>query len=981
MHHKLSLKRINRRLLPGLVALCGLFYSQVSSAQNDGSPEAATNLAVSLMKRGKWLEAQVALQKIIAEWSNDSFYKDFPPFGTIYYNRGFCEMQLKQFQDATKSFEICYRDFPDKPAKDGEAGGFNIYRKTAVFQWAAAQQYQENYEEAIKLYKKFMMLEPQADRDHFSPGAYHLNLGICYAKTDDRANAEKEVGMAIARATRYRIKSESLWSGFLNVVESYTRSDNKSDGRKAVSFVDRHAPNLLGDAIAHGNFAGRILTLGKASMDNDQVGLAWRLFGLMPTTDQVLLAGKIADPAKLSKTKKKIVQNWQLKLDTGEPMEISTYFRLAELYQKEGLPRAQFAIYDHMGSHYKKTKFRPQILYSATRTASQIGEMIVAQEHGLAFLKEFPTHELRPEVAKLLLSSMFFNGEYERCIEIAGDLRKEMALGSAGRDLPDFVYSGSLYYLGRYKEAQPELDKHVGNYPDSGYIENSSYYQASNLLKLFEWQRAASLLDAWLKKYEPTDSPLLDVAYLDRATCYFALSNPDNGGNSKALELAGKVISDFPQSGVLDRVHSLKGDVQQNDGRFADAEASYKTALSIAEPEDHMVTAASAQMQLVAVTGAQEKYKEAVGHYDQFFAKYFDSFYAPNAAVAALPAFVEAAPGRVDEVLERIEGIIVKLGQNRDSDGVERSLNAYTTFLLKKQKKMGEEVIARLDAFPNEFGDRTLQAWLLITKIGIIEERLSKDPQMKIKSKVYYESLENDFKKEELGDFILYRLGAKIAESNPFKAAPWFEKVLESEDPEMAQRAQLQLATIKAGSQDAKQQDEAIADLLRIRSNMQDKPEIVGPATLNLARLYHIKSKWAEANTEWKAYMTNKGFRDDRANALFNLAESYEKLGKNDEALAAYSQVTALYSGLLDISAPSVIRIAKIVWARGDREKAFKFVNTFHFRMKANQHPKVREMEDLRGDYLQQLKAKGEWQEEFLQVRDGFGQIKPAAKK
>ena len=43
--------------------------------------------------------------------------------------------------------------------------------------------------------------------------------------------------------------------------------------------------------------------------------------------------------------------------------------------------------------------------------------------------------------------------------------------------------------------------------------------------------------------------------------------------------------------------------------------------------------------------------------------------------------------------------------------------------------------------------------------------------------------------------------------------------------------------------------------------------------------------------------------------------------------------------------------------------------------------PGIREMEDLRGDYLQQLKAKGEWQEEFLQVRDGFGQIKPAAKK
>ena len=345
--------------------------------------------------------------------------------------------------------------------------------------------------------------------------------------------------------------------------------------------------------------------------------------------------------------------------------------------------------------------------------------------------------------------------------------------------------------------------------------------------------------------------------------------------------------------------------------------------------------------------------------------------------MSVLASVKEVAPARLDEVLTRIKAIIVRLGQTNDSDGIERTLNAYSTFLLKE--KDPEEVINILDRFPNELGLKTLQAWLLITKIGIIEERLAKNSKMAARAKVYYESLEKDFEKEDLGDFILYQLGVKIAETNPFKAQPWFEQVTRSADPEMAMRAQLQLAKIQATSEDKSVQDKAIADLLRIRTNMNDNPDVIGPATLTLARLYHDRGKWDDANKEWRAYMENKSFREARPEALFKLGESYEKINKLDEALVSYSQITVLYAGFLDLSAESVIRIAKIVWNRGDEVKAFKFLNTFHYRMKANDHPKVKEMESLRQDYLDQLKAKGVFEEEMLQVNDSFGQIKPAS--
>lgn len=959
-----------------MISLPMASHAQQAKATDAGA-ERATLTAVGLMKRGQWNEALSIFNQIIGEWGNDAFYQKLPAFGTVYYNRGFCEMKLRQYPEAVESFKKCHEDFSDDIA-EGEANSTsNVYWKTAVFQWAAAEQYQENYEEAIKRYLQFMNLQPTAAKDQFNPAVYHINLGICYAKIDDRTNAESNVAKAFGLARRYRLPISSLWPGFLAVLESYVRAEGDEEAAGASAFVDKFSPVLLTEPLPHGYYSSRILKLAQDAVATDLVGLGWRLYGLVPKTDAVLLAGRLADPSQISAAEKRAIETFQQKKDSGEPLEIATYFGLSKLYESVGDTRAQFAIYDYMGTHFLKTQYRPSILYLATKTASEIGEMADAQRHGLNFLDEFPDHELAPDVSALLLSSMFFNGEYERCIEIAGDLRPNFSVGSAQRDLPDFVYSGSLYYLGRYVEAQPELDSHVENYPESPYKENSTYYQASNLIKLYEWQRAATLLDAWLAIYEPEESALLDVAYLDRGTCHFALSTPQNNGNAKALEFADKIIENFPQSAVLDRAHRLRGDVQQNDGNFPGAEKSYLTSKEIAEEEDHFSTAASALMQLVAVAAAQEEHGKAIKYYDEFFDKYPDTFYAPNAAVAVLNSIKEAEPVRLDDTLKRIQDIIFRLGQSDDSDGVEATLNAYTNFLLRE--KPAEEVIDILDNFPKELGLKTMQAWLLITKIGIIEERLAEEGKMIARAKVYYESLENDFDKEDLGDFILYQLGVKIAEANPFKAQPWFEQVAQSQDPEMAMRAQLRLAMIRANSESKADQDTAIADLKRIRTNLHENPEIVGSATLALARLFHERQNWKEANDEWQAYMENKSYREARPEALFKLGESYERLGKLDEALVSYSQLTVLYSGYLELSAEAVNRIAKIVWDRGDREKAFKFINTFHFRMKANDHPKVRAMGQLRENYLNDLKAKGEWKEEFLQVRDTFGQIKPAS--
>ena len=83
-----------------------------------------------------------------------------PQFGMIHYRKGICELQLKKFEDAMKSFEICYRDFPNDAEKDG-----NNFNKMALLKWGEAAMGAEKYDVAIEQWLKFIdQRDPKKDK-------------------------------------------------------------------------------------------------------------------------------------------------------------------------------------------------------------------------------------------------------------------------------------------------------------------------------------------------------------------------------------------------------------------------------------------------------------------------------------------------------------------------------------------------------------------------------------------------------------------------------------------------------------------------------------------------------------------------------------------------------------------------------------------------------------------------------------------------
>ena len=948
----------------GVTALC---LASQGWAQEENL-ESVFNKGVAHMKRQEWAQGNDVFDRIIVDFGGadvKSFYG--PRFGVVYYNKGQCLVKLRKFDEAADAFKTCYERFNNKIEDAADVVNINPFWKQSLFQWAAALQYGEKYEEAIKKLIEFKSLKP--DKATYSEAAYQVNLGICHAELSKFEEAERILTNVFVNADALKAKSGQLWQGFFSLVKSWVNSETserKIALDRGIKFIDKYRHLLGGSGYDLARFTPKLVNMGQEANKVDMPELAIKLFSLVPETEEVLESIRLRYGSKgtLPPLVKNVVDTLELRLSKDEPPEVAAYYGVANAYRMRDNRRAGMVIYELLARHYTKNVKRPEILHATTSLAASVGEMLKAQEFGLLFLKEFPDHKLRPEVESMLLSSMFYAGEYEKCLEIGGEVRKKWKLGAPERDLADFVYGGSLYYLGEYEDAQPELDQHVENYPKSPWMENSLYYQGSNLTKIFRWQEASEKLDAWLKTYEPEESPLLDVAYYDRAQCYFALSTADNGGNKKALALIDKILTLFPETRIKDRAYNLKGDIAQNESRFADSQESYARALELAEEMEHFSTAAVSLNQLVPIAYRQKRYEDAIKYYDHFFKGYGDTMFAPQVAVAGLRPLRDSKPARLPEALDLAKRYIRELGEEEDAVGIEKAINSYVQFLLEDKKGGPQQALAQLDSLDSDRGNRTFYAWLLIARIGIIEKHLVNNGRMKAKLRAYYNELEKRFNKKDLSNFILMRVGLRMAEANPFKARAWFEEIISRDNPEFKDRAMLEVARADAASKNPTKQKQAVETLVRVRRDFQSA-ENEQEATLALARIHHELGDWKNANAEWTRYMKNQTFTKSRAEAAFKMAESYEKLGNTKGALVAYTAVYFHYASYLDYSAEAVLRVAGIRWNEGKRTEAYRILRSNFMEMKNNKHPKIQEMQVKLRDWKAQLQKLGKWDDEL----------------
>ena len=942
------------RILCGLLALVAL-TSVPQEAAAQGGVDTAWSNSLTAMRAKKWAEAHAILAKAVATYDARAKTLFGPKFGWFWYHKGYCELKLKQWEAAMESFKMCYTKYPNKNAGGAgldaaNQGSFNHYHKKSLLKWGDAAIGAQEWEVAIKMYKKFLQ-ERDPKRDTYQRGAFYVNLSMAHFKLFQIPPGIENLEIAIDNKEAFPTPDEGIMVGFQAMVEAVIEKQNE---QALVDFLGKNRADIKLEPFKMHKFAPVFMKLAADALAAEMERSAFELYALVPSTkssiDDIkarlaqigIIDRQFQDPPQSNRQIHKEVLEADLEeLNTqwssGDPYEVIATAATAYIHEQHKNVRGAFAAYEQLELYYNKSKKREEYLYNLVRTSAIIGEVLVTEKYGSLFLKTYPDSKHVESVRSMMLTSLFMEGEYEKCIEVATIMLPKLASPSKQHDICLHVLGGSYYYTGQYDQARKFLDDHVDMYDKSQFRMASLYFQASNLSRLQYWGKAAELLDDFLSKYpDPGKNIYLPFALYDRANCHFAEDELD-----PSLVKLNRLESEFPNSDIMDMAFNLKGNVLQTQEEWDPAEGYYKKAMELAKRRENTIVVGESLFYLVGLLGQEKRGKEenprvkdAVPYYDEFWKDHGSaSPYKAQTAVAGVHPLTEV--GREAEALENLQTVIAELASVPGAFGLEEAINSYTRAYLKNHSE--KELKEHYYTFPGiDAGNREAQALLRIALITVFEEKSKKaDKEENPDDKrladamvgVLFRDLKSEFQPTQLTNYVLVRVGDYLREKTgtPRAALPYYNEVVGREDQSYRFNANFGLADILGGSASPAEKLKAVQSLEHVFKNAPQKKQ-QERALFRIVEILAEKGDWGDVTTRAKEYLTTEGYRRYSGKVSFMLSQSYDKRGMKEDAIVAYNNTWAGYTGLLEVSAPAMKRVMELVWTRNtgdDHQQAY----------------------------------------------------------
>jgi len=929
------------------------------------------NKGVSLMQEKKWAEALTVLNQLVKDWGDGAPETIGPAFGLIYYHVAFCELMLKNYKSAATNFQTTYEKFPNSILKP-EQSGSNIYHLKSLYMWGLSLQRDKDYAGALKRYERFLQKDPEVGED-YKPYELAIDMAYCHIEiaggTEDAAKKRRSLkeGSELLQKVydkfeRLRLKEKhQLYITFLALAEKWVAGSMVSEG---MAFMDKNDGPLRWSPYEMDKykFNQRLLKLGQEASgggegegkNKDLESLALRFFSFIPRLEAAVadleerLRGGFRTEAQAKEYTDEIAR---IKGDiaNGKNPDVTALLLTANIHEGKGNMRAAYAVYDYIVHQYDQAKIQidkkvisylPDALFHATRTSFGTGDLMTAQYHGLDFLKRFPGHKHEPAVQSMLLEYLFRAGEFVRCIEIATPMKDKLAKGSKQHDLCIFVLGGSYYFEGQYKEAEPELDAHVTAYPTSDYIAESSYYQASNQVKLLAWGKASGLLDEWLKKYK--ENPLRPLALLDRAICHYAIDELD-----ETIVMVTEIETKYPNHDILDRGLNLRGDVYVAKNMHKEAYDSYIAAKKLATSQGDSATVAESLTQLIATCAtladaiddddkAKVVYTEATGYYDDFIQGHGGHYLEPQAVANALPPLIKV--GRGQDGLTKMEQMIVRLSDEKSLD-LEKAVTTYAANYIvnyEKSPKGGPEtLLARLKEWPKEAGnlDLAVRAWLMITGIDVMEEKkYFKEPPARVEV-LFNELMGMDL--TELAPYVLARIITNLqAKGQAGRALKFADEIISRDGTDQKDIAYFVKAEHLRNSANKSDRDEAITYYTKIVKELESDP-FKDDSVHALGMLYMANGEWKNAEEWFNIYVADKRINSHNPEVWYELGKAREKqnniIGGSSKKTAAiaYERCWGQYAGHFKYSCPAFNKSLEIEEKHGSKQKAYNLASSW----------------------------------------------------
>ncbi len=887
--------------------------------------------ASQLSQSGKFTEALVVYTQMVEEFSEFAWDDYGPMFGGVYYEKGLCHLQLKQFPEAEEAFRISNEDYPNankipygSRKEAPKVPNPNRVWELAVFQWGYAKQMQGQFQEALDLYKKFVDLRPDPSILKSIHAAYVLRTGVSLIGAGKLDEGSAEIQRLFAEREKLGASGRLLFQAMLDQALGWVGAAEKGGDKQELTKAANEFLDTYGGLFSLSpydkqqlGFVDRLRLIGFRAQQAGLNVIALRFFSMVPTTQDILddLKTRAAQTGGTARARyDEMIAKFDETLQSTDPPELETLRLVAAAWEGLGNRRAGLVVNQHLIDKYPNSKNMPQILHEAARYAFALGDANSAQYYGDVFMKKFPTHELRDNVATFMLQSLFRNRKYEVCLQISEDVRKGFSLGDSKRELADFIYGASLYYLNRQEDAENALAEHVDSYPDSGNRESSRFFQASNKIILQKYKEAAPLIDAYLKDYPA--SPFKDQMLYDRATCYYI----QESDYVSTLQRLDQIKQEHPTSSILDRAYILTGDTHRamtanlEEGKeeadyLKQAVEAYLQAKDVSERLEHANVRAESLFKLVDVETQLEMWDEAVAHYDAFFPNHVGNYWEPQISVFGMDALGQK--DRADDGLTQLEKMILQLSE--DDSRVEllaQSIGSYQTASI--EHRGFPPTIAKYDEMIGK-GNTTLQTQLLIHKIMVYQEerqQAGKDNQAKIAEidgnigKVFQKL--KDYEMSVLSDLALKAIGEHLEKDNPLEAKPYFVELLDTRENELYKApALMALGRIEMRSSNPAEVENAVQRFKRVITDYEDPKfeaeKLIPEAHLNIARTAVKQKKWDLAMEYLEPYINNKRWdasrKKRRAEAMYLYGFSLENDGQIDEAIKIYNANFGVYPG------------------------------------------------------------------------------------
>lgn len=919
----------------------------------------AYDTAVRSIDTGKFDEGLAAVDAVIAAYASTALDDFGPVFGHFYYIKGILLIRKKAYQEAIGPLQTCYEKYSNDVLKGARADDPrlpNRFRTHSLVQWAGCEMALGKFQEAAGRYEK-ALADDEKQEPRINTLELLINLAKCYIKSDQVVKGHESLMKLLGSETLTEPMKRTV---FMILVNNWSPLATTTEIRE---LIYKHGDlirneDLLSRQERNPYFASQA-ALGFEKNDPIRALLWYGMMGhpggvLRDYEHQILelKARVVEDDLKAQMAEK--ISELEAKLPPLRKEYVSMMLGVGAAHYQLGSLSGSRAAYQLLADNFPEIEERPMVLHNLVVCAVNLSRWKEAYQYGTIFFKEFPEHELKGAVARVLVEVLFLQGEYSEAHRVATEVRADMELGSEIRDIPDFVAGSSLYQLGRFEEAEAELTDYLKNYPAGKRLELAKFYFAATKVNLFKWEEGSVALDDFLKTYP--DSGMAPTALYLSGLASLVLQDWD-----KSLARIEVLQSKYAGAPEVPGSWNVKGDALAGKGEaeFEEIAAAHLEAKRLVEEREggDLEVGGYALRQLITGAANHEQWEAAGGWFDDFMKTYQDSSWRTDAIVGALGPLVKLK--RREEARDLLETLVNEVGDQPGDPKLDELVGSYIDFL--RENYTVEETLDRLANFPANPSPppAPLRAWLAMGEIEVLTAADAEKNREAINKAFYRLGALHDG--GNLSNYTMVRLARWNLEdrNKPEEAEVIYDFILkERPQGEAVGFALVDSGKLLTNRGTTNSREEAINRFQRALNEV-DSPNLREEAILGLARVYSIEEKWDEAQSWWEKYLDDRSYNLARPEANYNYALCLDKLGQTAEAKKAYINVYVIHAGHLDWSTKAYIRSATLRKQEGELVDALKILQDMLKRMGHLDHPGVVEARKLFNQWREELVASG----------------------